>query len=204
MRVDPGAAPVRTWPISDLLTEGCARALAAPIDALPGVQSAEANFAAGTLRVRYTRGAADPSSIAAAIRACGFTCCAPSGESGAPAGPPARAAGATGPPGHPHEDRHTTATRQPPSPTADAITAPKISNAGHAPAPPGARASDAHEGMRHAGDLHDAARDTRRRFVVELLFSAPLFIWSPMGMMSPPPTPFGLTENVWLWLLASG
>ena len=56
----PDTAAVRTWPIGDMLTEGCARTLASTIRALPGVQAADANFATGRLQVRYTRGAAEP------------------------------------------------------------------------------------------------------------------------------------------------
>jgi Cu2+-exporting ATPase len=63
---------------------------------------------------------------------------------------------------------------------------------------------DAHEGMHHGGDLHAAARDMRRRFVVALIFASPVFLWSPMGLMQPPPAPFGLDRDLWLFLLGSG
>ncbi|QAA93190.1 heavy metal translocating P-type ATPase [Pollutimonas thiosulfatoxidans] len=67
-----------------------------------------------------------------------------------------------------------------------------------------AEAHDAHAGMHHGNDLHAAARDMRRRFLVALAFAIPVFLWSPMGMTEPPPVPFGLRENVWLFLLATG
>jgi Cu2+-exporting ATPase len=185
-------AMTRTWPIGDMLTEGCARTLAATVRALPGVLAAEANFATGTLQVSYRRGAADPSSITAAIRACGFACRAPSPGSVA-----------TAHDGQGHHAGHAHGPRLEPANTA-AQPLPEAVHAGHGPAVHGASASDAHAGMNHGSDLHAAARDMRRRFVVALLFSIPLFIWSPMGMMTPPTTPFGLSENVWLWLLASG
>jgi Cu2+-exporting ATPase len=188
---------VRVWPIGDMLTEGCARTLAATVRGLPGVQAAEANFAAGTLQVRYTRGAAEPTAITAAIRACGFTCRAPSAEFV----PPGASAGSAA--SHSAHAGHAPS----PSPAASALpedaTPSMQGHAGHAPVAPDKRGADPHEGMHHGGDLHAAAADMRRRFIIALAFSIPLFIWSPMGLMSAPATPFGLPENVWLWLLAS-
>jgi Cu2+-exporting ATPase len=189
----PNAAALRTWPIGDMLTEGCARTLAATIRALPGVVAADANFATGTLQVRYSRGAADSAAITAAIRACGFACRTPSPE-----------AAATAHARHTSHGPHPAPAPGSPATLAAGAPAPNADHAGHGPAAAGAGAADAHAGMNHGSDLHAAARDMRRRFVVALLFSIPLFIWSPMGMTSPPPTPFGLSENVWLWLLASG
>lgn len=198
MRSVPNALAVRTWPIGDMLTEGCARTLAASICALPGVETAEANFGAGTLQVSYRRGAADSAAITAAIRACGFACRAPSPEAAV-----ATHAG--------HSSGRASATPGPVT-RLPAATTPHAEHAGHAGHGPsaaganaaGANAADAHAGMNHGSDLHAAARDMRRRFIVALLFSIPLFIWSPMGLMSPPATPFGLTDNVWQWVLASG
>jgi P-type Cu2+ transporter len=71
-------------------------------------------------------------------------------------------------------------------------------------APPHEHGGDAHAGMHHGSDLHAAAKDMQRRFVVALLFAIPVFIWSPMGLMQPPAAPFGLSHDVWLMLLASG
>lgn len=171
------ATASRVWPIWDMVSEGCARTLAATVAGLPGVSAAEANFAAGTLRVTYARDRVQPAEISAAIRACGFACRSPQPAVGASqAGHDRHAAGGVAG----AHDRH--ASEQ---------------------AAAGAGAN-VHDGMHHGHDLHAAARDMRRRFVIALAFAVPLFIWSPMGLMSPPPTPFGLTHNVWLWLLASG
>ncbi len=68
----------------------------------------------------------------------------------------------------------------------------------------GIESHDAHAGMHHGTDLHAAARDMRRRFLVALAFAIPIFIWSPMGLMEPPPPPFGLEQSLWLFLLATG
>lgn len=196
MKADPNTTAVRTWPIGDMLTEGCARTLAATIRELPGVEAADANFATGMLQVRYLRSATEPTRIASAIRACGFACRAPSAEASAPAVPPAAGPAPDDHAGHGSGHGHT-------KPAVAALQA-KVDHAGHGPEASAKTGSDPHEGMHHGGDLHAAAADMRRRFVIALVFSIPLFIWSPMGLMSAPPTPFGLTENVWLWLLASG
>src|SRR5260370_10947537 len=53
-------------------------------------------------------------------------------------------------------------------------------------------------------DMHAMVRDMRNRFWISLVFSVPIFAYSPMGMdfvrLKPP---FGLDLNVFLFLLAS-
>jgi Cu2+-exporting ATPase len=169
----------KTFPIGNMLTEGCGRTLAAAISALPGVHAANANFATGVLEVRFDKDVADVAAITAAIRGCGFQCKAPQGTKG-------------------KADHTHHAGQAHGQPDVRQSAAPAV-NVEHGP-----HGSDGHAGMHHGGDLHAAARDMRGRFVVALLFAIPLFVWSPMGMMTPPPTPFGLTANIWLWLLASG
>ena len=63
----------------------------------------------------------------------------------------------------------------------------------------------AHE-MGHGGNMDLAAmvRDMRNRFWICLVFTLPIFIYSPMGYMFPAPAPpFGLPLNQWLFGLAS-
>jgi Cu2+-exporting ATPase len=63
----------------------------------------------------------------------------------------------------------------------------------------------AHE-MGHGGnmDLPAMVRDMRNRFWICLVFTIPIFIYSPMGNMFPAPQPpFGLLINQWLFGLAS-
>ncbi|MEO8310547.1 MAG: heavy metal translocating P-type ATPase, partial [Caldimonas sp.] len=60
--------------------------------------------------------------------------------------------------------------------------------------------------MGHGGnmDLPAMVRDMRNRFWICLVFTVPIFIYSPMGDMFPAPTPpFGLPLNQWLFGLAS-
>ncbi|MGH9551626.1 MAG: heavy metal translocating P-type ATPase, partial [Terriglobales bacterium] len=53
-------------------------------------------------------------------------------------------------------------------------------------------------------DMQAMVRDMRNRFWVALIFSVPIFVYSPMGsMFTPPEPPFGLDLNVFLFFLAS-
>ena len=53
-------------------------------------------------------------------------------------------------------------------------------------------------------DMTDMVRDMRNRFIIALLFTIPIFIYSPMGGMFTPPVPaFGLSLDLWLFVLAS-
>ncbi len=52
-------------------------------------------------------------------------------------------------------------------------------------------------------DLAAMVRDMRNRFWVCLFFTVPLFIYSPMGMFTPPAPPFSLDLNVWLFGFAT-
>jgi len=63
----------------------------------------------------------------------------------------------------------------------------------------------AHE-MGHGGgmEMTDMVRDMRNRFWVALLFTIPIFTYSPMGgLFTPPAPPFGLELDLWLFILGS-
>jgi Cu2+-exporting ATPase len=62
----------------------------------------------------------------------------------------------------------------------------------------------AHE-MGHGGnmDLPAMVRDMRNRFWICLIFTAPIFFYSPMGLFTPPAPPFNLDMNVWLLIFAT-
>ncbi len=64
----------RMWPIRKMLTEGCARTLERAVTALPGVQSAVANYASGSMQITYEPASIEPHAVAEAIRKCGFEC----------------------------------------------------------------------------------------------------------------------------------
>lgn len=173
------------WPIGGLCTAGCARALERLLQNVDGVISADANFSPGTLRFEYDRAKLAPSDIAEIIRAEGYTCVSGETQADIP-DMPRTDLGRREPiaPGHNHHARIKV----------DRVRAPEKQ----------AVSADMHGGMHHPGDLHAAARDMRTRFIVALIFAIPVFLWSPMGLMEAPPTPFGLQHERWLFLLGSG
>ncbi|MFC4669736.1 heavy metal translocating P-type ATPase [Seohaeicola nanhaiensis] len=78
-------------------------------------------------------------------------------------------------------------------------------HAAHGAIGPVAKDAMAHE-MGHGGgmEMADMVRDMRNRFWVALLFTIPIFIYSPMGgMFTPPAPPFGLRLDLWLFFLGS-
>ncbi|MBM2823618.1 MAG: ATPase [Thermoleophilia bacterium] len=66
--------------------------------------------------------------------------------------------------------------------------------------------ADGHGHGGHAGMSMDAmVRDMRNRFFVAVVFAVPIAIWSPLGETlfgSTPPTPFGMRDDVWEFLLS--
>jgi len=63
----------------------------------------------------------------------------------------------------------------------------------------------AHEMGHGAGmDMQEMVRDMRNRFWISLVFTVPIFIYSPMGnIFTPPAPPFGLELDLWLFFFAS-
>jgi Cu2+-exporting ATPase len=60
-----------------------------------------------------------------------------------------------------------------------------------------------HEMGHGAGmDMHAMMRDMRNRFWISFVFTVPVLIYSG-NMFTPPAPPFGLTLDLWLFLLAS-
>jgi len=172
-----------TIEVGNLLSALSALGVEKQLMKLPGVHKAEVNYVAGSATLVYDETVTDIKTIKARVHECGYHC---AGERlpkhiCVPEDPPAAAAIApVMPAGHMHE------------------------HAGHA-APAGKADAMAH-GMGHdAGmDMQAMARDMRKRFFIAAAFTVPVFVYSPMGgMFTPPAPPFGLSLNLWLFLLAS-
>ena len=145
--------------------------------ALIGVHRAEANPASASVTVQYDEAVVDEKTLRGTIEKCGFHC---AGEQL---------------PEHICKMDHKDHTGH-------------EGHAGHAAH--GAKAPTSHEEMAHEmghGAGHDMAamvKDMRNRFWVALLFTVPIFIYSPMGgMFTPPAPPFGLRLDLWLFFLGS-
>ena len=149
----------------------------------PGVASAVANPAGGSVTVTFDPGVTSVEALRRIVEDCGFHCagevrprhvCAPRAGDAAGPRPPA---GGDGHGGH-------------------ASAAPAAARSGHD--------EMAHEMGHGAGDMQAMVHDMRNRFWVALVFTIPIFVWSPMGgMFTPPAPPFGLRLDVWLFILAT-
>ena len=68
------------------------------------------------------------------------------------------------------------------------------------------RAAEAHGHGGHAGmSMRAMERDMRNRFLVAVVFAVPIAIWSELGERlfgGIPPTPFGMRDDVWEFLLS--
>jgi len=158
------------------------------IGEVPGVESVTVNYAAGSATVRYDETRLKIADIKSAVRQRGY-------ESAAPGAAPAPTSAASKP----------TADAAAAAPAPDA-TAP--AGKGHevhaAPDAPPAKATEIAHEMGHAGtDLPAMVRDMRNRFWICLVFSVPIFFYSPMELFTPPAPPFDLDLNVWLLIFAT-
>ena len=150
---------------------------------IPGVQRATASVASNSATVEYDETVTSVAALKAKINECGFHC--------------------TGQimPKHVCEPRpidehgrhigHT--AHEPAAARAAATAAVPMSH------------DMAHEMGHGAGmDMQAMVRDMRNRFWISLVFTVPIFIYSPMGnMFTPPAPPFGLKLDLWLFFLAS-
>ena len=85
----------------------------------------------------------------------------------------------------------------------DPMAEPGAAHQGHATAHPAAQEVMGHGG--HHGSMDDMVRDMRNRFLVALVFSIPITLWSPIGrefIGFTAPAPFGLRDDVFMLLLS--
>ncbi len=183
---------------------------------LPGIRAVDASYVSQSVTVTYDETRIDDAAIARRIRECAHCAGERLPRHVCVSEPVTRAKPHGGTHDHPH---HETAERE----RAGKDIAP---NAGaHETKHAGAKAThetkhvgvEAKHEMKHAGaevahemghgagmDAAAMARDMRARFLVALVFTIPIFVYSPMGgMFVPPAPPFGLRLDLWLFLLAT-
>lgn len=198
---------------------------------LPGVASVTVNYAAGSATVRFDETRLEISDIKAKVYECGYHCTGELLPKHVSGHKPARKQESLAhremrDPHNGHAD-HGSATSSLSAVAPAAAPVPEVTPPA-APKPAAAPASAApmpagHEGhagrggqpvmsaemaqeMGHGGnmDLPAIVRDIRNRFWICLLFTVPIFVYSPMGNLFPAPAPpFGLALNLWLFFLAS-
>ncbi|AIT79174.1 ATPase P [Novosphingobium pentaromativorans US6-1] len=142
-----------------------------------GVRSAAANPASASVTVDYDEAVTSAEVLRRTVTSCGFRC-----------------RGSVTP-------RHVCEPDMAASVKDPAATPAHAGHSGSAPA----QDEMAHEMGHGAGmDMADMVRDMRNRFWIALIFTIPIFIYSPMGgMFTPPAPPFGLKLDIWLFLLGS-
>jgi Cu2+-exporting ATPase len=174
---------------------------------ITGVQRATASIASNSATVEYDETVTSVAALKDKINECGFHCtgqivpkhvCEPhAGHAqgqGMPAchGAPMKPADskARAPAAHEH---HVHIAHAPAGPPAVAPVAMPMSH------------DMAHEMGHGAGmDMQGMVRDMRNRFWISLVFTVPIFIYSPMGnIFTPPAPPFGLKLDLWLFFFAS-
>ena len=177
---------VKVIEVAGLISALSAKGVEKQLSRLPGVSKVEVNYVAGSATVAYDEARTDLEAIKAKVVECGYHCggelvpkhvCAPEAQ-------PGKSGAAAMPAGHRHTSAGSTSAEVEEAPAAD-----------HA----------AHE-MGHGGgkSMEAMVRDMRNRFWIALIFSIPIFIYSPMGgMYTAPAPPFGLRLDLWLFFLGS-
>src|SRR5215218_6938388 len=185
-----------------------------------GVLAVEANPVSQTATVTYDPDETSVAELAGWVRDCGYHCagqsvpnhiCDPLAE------PTAHAGHDHGPANGDHGHDHSAATTQAhrttdahhahhAPETAPPAAAAHADHAGHAAAGPLTAQEAMGHGGHHAGMSMDAmVRDMRNRFLVAVLLSIPILLWSPIGrevIGFGTPAPFGLRDDVFSLLLS--
>lgn len=167
--------------VGGLLSVLSARGVEKRLAKLLGVKRVEVGYVTSNATVEYDETITNLKVIKAEIHKCGYHC---SGEI-----VPAHICIPTDPPAETGVPKDTTLTQK-------LKTKPK-KHIGHVEAMGGE--------MKHGDmDMQAMVRDLRNRFWVSLIFSLPIFLYSPMGMkfiaLKPP---FGMDLNLFLFFLAS-
>ncbi|MGC5041157.1 heavy metal translocating P-type ATPase [Streptomyces sp. DT190] len=172
----------------------------------PGVLEVEVNPVSETANVVFDPNLTSLAELRRWVEECGYHCagqsvpthlCDPMAEPDPP-----HVAAASGRVGH---EGHT-AVAEPPTPAAHSEHVAHAEHEAHAapeamPSPHEVMGHGGHEGMSMAAMV----ADMRNRFLVAVLFSIPIVIWSPIGedvFGLDVPVPFGLREDVWALLLS--
>jgi Cu2+-exporting ATPase len=151
----------------------------------PGVHSVDANPVAQTATVTYDPNRTNLTELRDWVRECGFHCAGQSVPQHV-CDPMTEPTAAPGLDGHVTHDPH----------------------GGHAMAP-ASPVSSPHDAMGHGGhgamSMADMVRDMRRRFLVALVLSVPILLWSPIGrevIGFETAAPFGMRDDVLSLLLS--
>ena len=211
-----------TIEVGDLISTLSAAGVHRQLSTLPGVQHADVNYVAGSATVRYDEAKITLDTIRQRVIDCGYHCrgellpkhvCDPANlTAGGDGYTPADHAGHKMPAGATGKSISAAPVAEKPASTA------KDPHAGHGAhkgaggatgSLPGGKAGEKADMMHDMGhapgmSMQDMANDMRNRFLVALVFSVPVFLYSPMGQMFGDfPTPFGLDRKLFLFIAAT-
>ncbi len=199
--------------VSALSAAGVQKQLAS----LPGVHHADVNYIAGSATVHYDEAKTSLQAIRQRVVDCGYHCrgemlpahvCDPAGHTSSAAthaGHAGHAGHASRPMAAADNARDLPTVATPKSSAKPESHAAHQGHGGAASQTTGDKADMMHD-MGHASgmSMEDMARDMRNRFFIALLFSIPVFLYSPMGkMFGDFATPFGLDRNLFLFIVGS-
>jgi len=191
--------------VEGLLSVLSAEGVRKQLQKVPGVHDAEVNYVAQTATVHYDGQRVTVEDIRKRVVECGYHCrgeivpnhlCETPG--GAPLATPAAADHERN--GHHHEAAPGTILAAGAVPRPSAV----VDHAAHAAPDAGTKAAaHAEHDMSHGPGMamQDMVRDMRNRFFVALVFSIPVFLYSPMGkMFGDFATPFGMDRKLFLFV----
>ncbi len=202
--------------VSGLLSVLSAEGVQRRLQALPGVHHAVVNYVAQSATVHYDEGQTTLDGIRQRVVECGYHCrgemvpnhiCEPPAGSNSVAVPAAS---------HHESHEHQAATAAGSSGASAAVPSPAAAveptghTHGYADSKGAAHSGHASQDMMHdmghapGMSMQDMATDMRNRFFVALIFSIPVFLYSPMGkMFGDFPTPFGMDRKIFLFIVGT-
>ncbi|SNS18858.1 Cu2+-exporting ATPase [Streptosporangium subroseum] len=202
--------------VSGLLWASEQNVVEARLGRCPGVLEVEVNPVAQTASVLFDPALTSLAELRARVIECGYHCagqsvpahiCDPMDEPD----PPPVGHGGAGAPLSSHDTMEHGGTEAPPSPhdTMDrggTEAPPSPHDTGHGGAGTPTAPHDTMDHGGHAGmSMAAMVADMRNRFLVALLFSIPIVMWSPIGtevLGLDLPVPFGLRPDMWALLLS--
>ena len=177
-----------TVEVGELVSTLSAAGVHRQLSTLPGVHHVDVNYVAGSATLHYDEAEIALDAIRQRVLDCGYHC---RGELA---------------PAHVCEPAdHPTVGDAHAGHGAHAAHIAHVPQAGSGASPSDQRADMMHD-MGHAPgmSMQGMADDMRNRFLVALVFSVPVFLYSPMGeMFGNFPTPFGMDRKVFLFIMAT-
>jgi Cu2+-exporting ATPase len=184
-----------TIDVRDMLSPLSDVGVAKRLSRVPGVARADVDFVTASATVTWDERVTDLKAIKAEARACGHPCtgelvpkhvCHAEDPPATPAAAPRPAAG------EPHVGHGTAAS--------------EMGGGMNHGAPMDHRPAMDMQAMGHGAgmDMQAMVRDMRNRFWICVFFTLPILVWMPMGgVFTAPRPPFGLSLNVWTFILAT-